>query len=66
MFVFRAVVPHVPPKRRYLPTNPHGVTTQKTNIDIFTSVRTLKFITLVIKAEFSNCPFCSMTDCMAK
>jgi hypothetical protein len=30
---------YVPPKRWYLPTSPHGVTTQKTNIDIFTSVR---------------------------
>lgn len=25
-----------PPKRRYLPTSPHCVTTQQTNIDIFT------------------------------
>jgi hypothetical protein len=28
------------PKRWYLHTSPHGVTTQKTNIDIFTAVRT--------------------------
>jgi hypothetical protein len=27
-------------KRRYLPTSPHGVTTQKNNIDIFTAVIT--------------------------
>jgi hypothetical protein len=27
------------PKRWYLPTSPHGVTTQKTNNDIFTAVR---------------------------
>jgi hypothetical protein len=26
---------YVPPKRWYLPTSPHGVTTQKTNTDIF-------------------------------
>jgi hypothetical protein len=26
--------------RQYLPTSPHGVTTQKNNIDIFTAVRT--------------------------
>jgi hypothetical protein len=30
---------YVPSKRWYIPSNPHGVTTQKTNIDIFTSVR---------------------------
>jgi hypothetical protein len=29
---------YVPPKCRYLPTSPHGVTTQKTNTDIFTTV----------------------------
>jgi hypothetical protein len=28
---------YVPPKRRYLPTSPYGVTTQKTNIDNFTT-----------------------------
>jgi hypothetical protein len=27
-------------KRWYLPSSPHGVATQKTNIDIFTPVRT--------------------------
>jgi hypothetical protein len=31
---------YLPPKRRYLPTSPYGVATQKTNIDIFTAVRT--------------------------
>jgi hypothetical protein len=35
---------YVPPKRRYLPTSPHDVTTQKTNIDIFTAVRILDLI----------------------
>jgi hypothetical protein len=41
MFVLWVVTQcHVPPKRWYLPTSPHGVTTQKTNIDIFTAVRT--------------------------
>jgi hypothetical protein len=28
------------PKRLYLPASPHGVTTQKTNIGIFTAVKT--------------------------
>jgi hypothetical protein len=37
-FIFRAE--DFPPKRCYLPRSPHGVTTQKTNIDIFTAVRT--------------------------
>jgi hypothetical protein len=27
----------------YLPTSPHGFTTQETNIDIFTAVRTSNF-----------------------
>jgi hypothetical protein len=31
---------YVPPKRWYLPTSPHGISTQKNNIDIFTAVRT--------------------------
>jgi hypothetical protein len=31
---------YVPPKRRCLPTIPHGLAIQKTNIDIFTTVRT--------------------------
>jgi hypothetical protein len=31
---------YFPPKRWFLPISPHGVTTQKTNIDIFTAVRT--------------------------
>jgi hypothetical protein len=31
---------YVSPKRWYLTTNPHGITTQKSNIDIFTAVRT--------------------------
>jgi hypothetical protein len=39
-FIFRAV----PPKRWYLSTSPYGVTTQKTNIDIFTAVRTSNLI----------------------
>jgi hypothetical protein len=30
---------YVPPERWYLSTSPHGVTTQKTNIDISTAVR---------------------------
>jgi hypothetical protein len=37
---------YVPPKRLYLPTSPYGVTTQKTNIDIFTAVRTSDLILL--------------------
>jgi hypothetical protein len=35
---------YVSPKRWYLPTSPHSVTTQKTNIDIFTAVRTSHFM----------------------
>jgi hypothetical protein len=35
---------YVHPKRWYLPTNPHYVTAQKTNIDIFTAVRTSNLI----------------------
>jgi hypothetical protein len=35
---------YVPPKRWPLPTSPHGVTTQKTNIDVFTAVRTSNFV----------------------
>jgi hypothetical protein len=35
---------YVPSKRWYLPTSPHGVITQKTNIDIFTAVSTSNFI----------------------
>jgi hypothetical protein len=31
---------YVSPKLWYLPTSPHGVTTQKNNIDFFTAVRT--------------------------
>jgi hypothetical protein len=31
---------YVPPKRWYLLASPHGLTTQKTDIDIFTAVRT--------------------------
>jgi hypothetical protein len=30
-----------PPKRRYLPSNSHGLITKETNIDIFTAMRTL-------------------------
>jgi hypothetical protein len=30
---------YVPPKHWYLPANPHGVTTQKTDINIFAAVR---------------------------
>jgi hypothetical protein len=30
---------YVPPKRWYLPISPHGVTTQETNIDIYSAVR---------------------------
>jgi hypothetical protein len=37
-------IPHwreyVPPKHWYLPTSLHGITTQKTNTDIFITVRT--------------------------
>jgi hypothetical protein len=35
---------YIPPKRWYLPTSPHGVTTQKISIDIFTAVRTSNHI----------------------
>jgi len=44
MLVFWVVTPteledvrtqYVPPKRRYQPASPHGVTIQKTNIDTF-------------------------------
>jgi hypothetical protein len=35
---------YVPPKHWDLPTSPHGVTTQKTNINIFTTVRPSNFI----------------------
>jgi hypothetical protein len=31
---------YISPKRWYLPTRPHDVTCQKSNIDIFTAVRT--------------------------
>jgi hypothetical protein len=37
---------HVSPKRRYIPTNLHGITTQKNNINIYTSVRTSNLIIL--------------------
>jgi hypothetical protein len=33
-----------PPKHWYLPASPHGVTTQKTNIDIFTALRTSNLV----------------------
>jgi hypothetical protein len=35
---------HVSPKRWYLPMSPHGITTQKNNVVIFTTVRTLNLI----------------------
>lgn len=35
----------VSPKRRYLYTTPHGVTTQKANIDTFSAVRTSELAT---------------------
>jgi hypothetical protein len=35
---------YVPPKHWYLPTNPHGITTHKTNTDIFTAMRTSNLI----------------------
>jgi hypothetical protein len=35
---------YVPLKRWYLPLSPHGFTTQKNNIDIFTAVRTSDLI----------------------
>jgi hypothetical protein len=35
---------YVPPKCRYLPTSPHGDTTQDTNIDIFTAATTWNLI----------------------
>jgi hypothetical protein len=38
-----------PPKRWCLLTSPHGFTTQKINIDIFTAVRTLDLILVKIK-----------------
>jgi hypothetical protein len=41
-----AHIARVPPKRRYLPTSPHGVTTQNNNIDIFTAVRTSQILLL--------------------
>jgi hypothetical protein len=34
----------VPPKSWCLPASPHSITSQKTNIDIFTAVRTSNFI----------------------
>jgi hypothetical protein len=37
------------PKRWYLPTSPHGVTTQKTKIDIFTSVRNSNFMVMNVQ-----------------
>jgi hypothetical protein len=39
---------YVSPKRWYLPTNLHGITTQKKNINIYTSVRTSNLTILVI------------------
>jgi hypothetical protein len=33
-------------KRWYLPTSPHGVTTQEANIDVFTAVKTLNLTTM--------------------
>jgi hypothetical protein len=40
----------VSPKLEYLPASPHGVATQKTNIDIFTAVRTSNLTTEVYSA----------------
>jgi hypothetical protein len=42
-----------PPKRRYLPTSPHGVTTQKNNIDILTAVRSSYLISHNMAVMFS-------------
>jgi hypothetical protein len=40
---------YFPPNRFHLPPSPHGVTTQKTNIDIMSSVRTSNLISKEIK-----------------
>lgn len=37
-----------PPKNQFLPTSPHGVSVQKTNIDISTAVRTSDRIQVVL------------------
>lgn len=37
---------YVPPERRYLPSSPHGITTQKTNLGIFTAVRTSSLLSI--------------------
>jgi hypothetical protein len=44
-FIFRAE--DVPLKHWYPPTNPHGVTTQKTNLVTFTTIRTSNVIILL-------------------
>jgi hypothetical protein len=38
--IIRTEEQYIPPKRWYLPASPHGVTTQKDNIEIFAAVRT--------------------------
>jgi hypothetical protein len=39
---------------RYLPTAAHGVTTLKTNIDIFTAVKTSNLVHLTLKVQEIN------------
>jgi hypothetical protein len=43
---------YIAPKHWHLPTSPHAVTTQKTNIDIFTAVRTSNLILSCISLTF--------------
>jgi hypothetical protein len=50
MFLFWVVTP----KRRYLPTSPHDVTTQKTSIDIFTAVITSNHANLVVRRRVGD------------
>jgi hypothetical protein len=39
-------IEYVPQKQWYLPTSPHGITTQKTNINILNTMRTSNLIKL--------------------
>jgi hypothetical protein len=54
----------IPPKRRYLPTCSHGVTTQKINIDIFTTARTsnLKTVSFFGQYIFLECTVMDVTN----
>jgi hypothetical protein len=46
----------VPPKRWYLPTSAHGVTTQETTMDIFTTVRTSNLIKICVHVGLPTTP----------